>query len=249
MICQQPGLKARAWKSRLSGPGAAALGNDGGLHALLSSDRCSARTPYPWLAAGVPAGHRGRSVRPVRGTALGGRGRTSLSSGVRGAAGRHVGRGHSPGFVATPARLVGVEAAGGAAVPYGRPGVLHGPPCRPSCRTRTARFAEVRSRFRRARLPRRRSAASSRTRGLSGVIIPDLPAIEACVLPRGGRTGWPGRHPDDHSRQPRAGADVRPSPGITLRDISLIIAGLVLAVIALVVSPRGCCRRASCSPA
>ena len=30
------------------------------------------------------------------------------------------------GFVATPARLVGVEAAGGAAVTDGRPGVLHG---------------------------------------------------------------------------------------------------------------------------
>ena len=30
------------------------------------------------------------------------------------------------GFAATPARLVGVEAAGGAAVSHGRPGVLHG---------------------------------------------------------------------------------------------------------------------------
>ena len=45
--------------------GAAALGNHGGLHALLHRIGAGP-APVPLAGAGVPAGHRGRGARPVR---------------------------------------------------------------------------------------------------------------------------------------------------------------------------------------
>jgi len=81
--------------------------------------------PYPWLVREFQRviGEEARAqcaarpdLRPVRAAGRGG--------GLRG---RRVERGGDVrGFADTPARLVGVEAAGGAALSHGRRGVLHG---------------------------------------------------------------------------------------------------------------------------
>ena len=102
--------------------GHAGVGGHGGHHALLPRVGHGA-APVPLHGAPAAARRRRRGPRAVRASCSDGAAPDVVVACIGGGSNA---AGTFAGFVDTPARLVGVEAAGGAAITNGIPGVLHG---------------------------------------------------------------------------------------------------------------------------